>query len=121
MAAMAAGCLIRTQERQMPWLDYLAYFFGGVFSANTIPHLTNGISGRPFQSPFSRPPGQGLSSSLLNVIWAVVNLIIAYLLVLRVGNFDLRDTADIVVFGLGFAAMAIALSRAFGRFHGGNI
>jgi hypothetical protein len=51
----------------------------------------------------------------------VVNLIIAYLLVLRVGNFDLRDTADIVVFGLGFAAMAIALSRAFGRFHGGNI
>lgn len=104
----------------MPWLDYLAHFFGGVFFANTIPHLTNGISGRPFQSPFSSPPGRGLSSSLLNVVWAMINLIIAYLLVLRVGTFDLRDTADIIVFGLGFALMAVALSIAFGRFHGGN-
>ena len=104
----------------MPWLDYLAYFFGGVFLANTIPHFVNGISGRPFQSPFSSPPGQGLSSSFLNVVWGLVNLIVGYLLVLRVGNFDLRDNADIIVFGLGFALMAIALSRAFGRFHGGN-
>ena len=104
----------------MPWLDYLAYFFGGVFLANTIPHLVNGISGRPFQSPFSRPPGQGLSSSLLNVVWASVNLIIAYLLILRVGIFDLRDTGDVIVFGIGFIAMALALSRTFGRFHGGN-
>jgi len=104
----------------MPWLDYLAYFFGGVFFANTIPHLVNGISGRPFQSPFSSPPGRGLSSSVLNALWAVINLVIAYLLVLRVGTFDLRDNADIIVFGIGFALMAIALSRAFGRLHGGN-
>jgi hypothetical protein len=104
----------------MPWLDYLAYFFGGVFFANTIPHFVNGVSGRPFQSPFSSPPGRGLSSSFLNTVWGLVNLIIAYLLVLRVGNFDLRDNTDIIVFGIGFAAMAMALSRAFGRFHGGN-
>lgn len=104
----------------MPWLDYLAYFFGGVFFANAIPHFVNGISGRPFQSPFSSPPGRGLSSSLLNVVWGLGNLIIGYLLVLRVGVFDLRDNADIIVLGAGFALMAIALSRAFGRFHGGN-
>lgn len=105
----------------MPWLDYLAYFFGGVFLVNTIPHLTNGISGRPFQSPFSRPPGVGLSSSTLNVAWSLINLVIAYLLICRVGAFDLRDTGDIVALGLGFAAMGLALSRAFGRFHGGNV
>jgi len=104
----------------MLWLDHLAHVFGGVFFANTIPHLVNGISGRPFQSPFSSPPGRGLSSSLLNVVWGLINLVIGYLLVLRVGNFDLRDTGDIIAFGVGFALMAIALSRAFGRFHGGN-
>ena len=104
----------------MPWLDYLAHFFGGIFLANTIPHLVNGISGRPFQSPFPSPPGRGLSSSFLNVVWGLINLVIGYLLVLRVGTFDLRDNADIIVFGLGFALMAVALSRAFGRFHGGN-
>jgi hypothetical protein len=102
----------------MLWLDHLAHVFGGVFFANTIPHLVNGISGRPFQSPFSSPPGRGLSSSLLNVFWG--HLRIGYLLVLRVGTFDVRDNGDIIAIGVGFALMAIALSRAFGRFHGGN-
>ena len=39
---------------------------------------------------------------------------------LRVGTFDVRDNGDIIAIGVGFALMAIALSRAFGRFHGGN-
>ena len=37
-------------------------FSAGLSSANTIPHLVNGISGSPFQSPFASPPGEGLSS-----------------------------------------------------------
>ena len=36
------------------WYHFIAYFFGGAFLANTIPHLANGISGRPFQSPSER-------------------------------------------------------------------
>ena len=47
---------------------------GGAFLANTIPHLVNGISGLPFQSPFASPPGQGLSSSTVNVLWGKFNL-----------------------------------------------
>jgi hypothetical protein len=43
------------------WYHYIAWFFGGAFLANTIPHLVSGISGSPFQSPFASPPGQGLS------------------------------------------------------------
>ena len=38
----------------MHWYQYLAYFFGGAFLANTLPHLGNGISGRSFQSPSHR-------------------------------------------------------------------
>jgi len=37
----------------MPWYDYLAYFFAGVFLDNGIPHFINGISGKPFSSPFA--------------------------------------------------------------------
>ena len=43
----------------MVWYHYVSYFFGGVFLANTLPHLINGISGRKFQSPFASPPGEG--------------------------------------------------------------
>ncbi len=104
----------------MPWLDYVAWFFGGAFLANAVPHFVVGISGRPFQSPFARPPGQGLSSSTVNVAWSLVNLVIGYLLVLRVGEFDLRDTGDVVALGLGIAVLAFATARRFGRFNGGN-
>ena len=70
------------------WYHFIAYFFGGAFLANTIPHLVNGISGSPFQSPFASPPGQGLSSSTVNVLWGMFNLVVAYVLVARVGRFE---------------------------------
>ena len=64
----------------MRWYHYIAYFFGGAFLANTLPHLGNGISGHPFQSPFASPPGEGLSSSTVNVLWGLFNLAVGYLL-----------------------------------------
>jgi hypothetical protein len=104
----------------MPWLDLLSYFFGGAFFANAIPHFVSGLMGRPFQSPFAKPPGQGLSSSTVNVLWGFLNLVIAYLLVCRVGDFDLRSNVDIAALGLGVLAISLPLARQFGRFHGGN-
>ena len=58
----------------MRWYHYVAYFFGGAFLANTLPHLGNGISGNAFQSPFASPPGVGLSSSTVNVLWGCLTL-----------------------------------------------
>ncbi len=103
------------------WYHFIAYFFGGLFLANTIPHLVNGISGSPFQSPFATPPGQGLSSSTINVLWGMFNLVVAYVLVARVGRFEPRQTRHVVVLGLGALLMALMLAREFGRFHGGNL
>jgi uncharacterized membrane protein len=104
---------------EMRWYHYIAYFFGGAFLANFVPHFVAGVMGSPFQSPFASPPGQGLSSSLVNVLWAVFNLFVAYLLLCRTGKFDLRQTKHAVPFGLGLLVMAIMLARAFGRLHGG--
>jgi hypothetical protein len=99
----------------MTWYTYLAYFFGGAFLVNAIPHLTNGLSGRPFPSPFASPPGKGNSSPTVNVLWAAVNLIVGYLLILRVGEFHIRDIRDVLVFGAGGLVMAIMLSQTFGK------
>lgn len=105
----------------MRWYHYIAYFFGGAFLANAMPHLINGISGSPFQSPFASPPGQGLSSATVNVLWGTFNLIVAYLLIARVGRFELRQTKQAVVMGLGALVMALMLARVFGKLHGGNL
>ena len=103
----------------MRWNHYLSYFFGGAFLANAIPHFVSGIMGHPFQSPFASPPGQGLSSAMVNVVWGAFNLVVGYLLVCRVGTFELRRTEHVIVAGLGALLMALMLSRAFGRFYGG--
>jgi len=103
----------------MRWNHYIAYFFGGAFLANALPHLVSGMTGHPFQSPFASPPGEGLSSALVNVLWGAFNLAIGYLLVCRVGTFELRRTQHVAVAGAGALLMAVMLARVFGRFYAG--
>ena len=103
----------------MRWYVYVAYFFGGAFLVNVLPHLTNGLSGRPFPTPFSSPPGQGETSALVNVRWAALSLLIAYLLISRVGVFELRRTRHVLLVGVGGLLMAVMLSLAFGSIYGG--
>ena len=105
----------------MRWYHYVAYFFGGAFLINALPHFVNGVSGSPFQSPFASPPGEGLSSSTVNVLWGCFNFAVAYLLLVRVGSFELRKTRHVVIAGCGGVLMAMMLARAFGRFHGGLV
>jgi hypothetical protein len=102
------------------WLWHLSYLFGGVFAANAIPHFVAGTMGRSFQSPFAKPPGKGLSSATVNVVWGFFNAVVGYLLVAHVGAFDPRATTHILAFGLGALIISIFLARHFGQFHGGN-
>ena len=104
----------------MDWLHDVSYLFGGAFLANAIPHFVSGMTGRPFQSPFAKPPGRGLSSSTVNVLWGFANFVVAYLLVARVGDFDLRAADNIIALGVGVLLMGLMAARSFGRFHGGN-
>ncbi|MBN3722585.1 hypothetical protein [Burkholderia sp. Ac-20379] len=104
----------------MPWLHFVAWFFGGVFLANALPHVVSGVRGEPFQSPFATPRGRGLSSSTVNVVWGFFNLAVGYALTCHVGQFDLRDTADAAALGLGMLALSLFAARHFGQFHGGR-
>lgn len=100
--------------------DLVCHCLAGVFLANAVPHLISGMTGRAFQSPFANPPGQGLSSATVNVLWGAFNAVVGYVLLYRVGDFDLRATSDASVLGVGALLMSLMHARLFGRFHGGN-
>ncbi len=88
--------------------------------ANAVPHVFSGVQGRAFQTPFARPPGKGLSSSTVNVLWGWFNIVTGYFLVLHVGEFDIHSLADVASFGVGGLLISIQSARHFGQFHGGN-
>ena len=104
----------------MSWLWLISYFLGGVFAANAIPHYVAGMMGRSFQTPFAKPPGKGLSSSTVNIIWGLFNAVVAYLLLARIGEFRLQVTSHILALGLGVLFISLALARHFGQLHGGS-
>ena len=95
----------------MQWINGASYLVGGALIANAVPHFVSGVMGRPFQSPFAKPPGQGLSSSTVNVLWGFFNLVVGYVFVECIGTFDLRRTEHVVALGLGILIMAVVMAR----------
>jgi len=96
----------------MHWYNYIICFSAGTFLANVVPHFVHGISGDPFPTPFAHPPGKGLSSPIVNVVWALVNLIVGYAL-FRVGNVSSGGNLALAVFFAGVAALSAWLSVLF--------
>jgi len=104
----------------MNWLHPVSYFFRRPVSDNAVPHFVSGAMGKPFQTPFAKPPGKGLSSSTVNVLWGFANFVFAYLLLLHIGHFDPRSLLCIAPFAAGTLLISLQLSRHFGELHGGN-
>ena len=106
----------------LKWYHFIMLFFGGAFVANFFPHFVEGVTGDMFPTPFANPPGQGLSSSTVNVqglssstvnvLWALFNLAVGYFL-LQGGKLSLPNRLTVLVAFIGFAAMAINLSVVF--------
>jgi hypothetical protein len=102
---------------KMKWYHYLACFFAGLFLANTIPHFVHGVSGDPFPSPFANPPGKGLSSPLVNVLWGLANLVVGYILA-RTGRVFKSNVIALIIFFVGVALISIQLAVVFaGKMH----
>jgi hypothetical protein len=94
------------------WYHYIAAFFAGAFLTNFVPHFVNGISGNFFPSPFSNPPGRGLSTPLTNGLWALFNLFIGYLL-FRVSRTHAKNKLSLIIFFAGIIWISIMSSIAF--------
>jgi hypothetical protein len=98
------------------WYSALACFFAGLFLANVVPHFVHGISGDRFPTPFAHPPGKGLSSPTVNVVWALFNLAVGYLL-FRAGKVSTGDNAVLLIFFAGIAAISTMSSVRFAQKH----
>jgi len=101
-----------SEKSTMKWYHYIAAFFAGTFIANVVPHFINGISGNPFPTPFADPPGKGLSSPLTNVLWALFNLLVGYLL-FRYSRTNAKNKPAMIIFFAGIVWISIMLSIAF--------
>ncbi|MCE0496796.1 MAG: hypothetical protein LV481_02450 [Methylacidiphilales bacterium] len=96
----------------MHWPNYIACFFAGAFLANVVPHFVHGISGDRFPTPFAKPPGKGLSSPLVNVVWALFNLAVGYVL-FWAGKVSSEDVPALIVFFAGIAVISTLSSVRF--------
>ena len=96
----------------MEWYHYVAAFFAGVFLSNTIPHFVKGITGDKFPTPFAKPPGKGLSSPVVNVVWGLFNLVVGYLL-FRVSHLSQDNILSLITFFAGFVLMSIQMGSHF--------
>jgi len=98
----------------MPFLHLVAWFFGGAFLANAVPHFVMGTIGRPFPTPFASPPGKGESSPMVNVLWGFANLV-AGLAFVRAGDEWRPFAVSGAATGAGFLLMAIFVAVHFSR------
>jgi hypothetical protein len=96
----------------MEWYNYLAAFFSGAFLANVVPHFVKGICGDKFPTPFAKPPGKGLSSPTVNVVWALFNMIVGYLL-FNSGHVGSGALPVLILFFAGITAISIMGSINF--------
>lgn len=90
----------------------LRQFAAGVFLVNAIPHGVAGVQGRRFPSPFATPPGRGLSSPTVNMLWSALNAA-AGVALLRGGRS--RTPGGRVAAGIGGLVMAAFLSSYFSQ------
>jgi hypothetical protein len=100
-------------------MNYIAYFFAGMFLCNCLPHLLCGLQGTPFPSPFAKPPGIGNSSPLVNFLWGSLNLLLG-LLFLIWQPVAFGFTLSFATLCVGFLALGIPLSLHFGKVRRGH-
>jgi len=96
----------------MPWYHVAACFFGGLFLANFFPHFIAGMSGARFYTPFASPPFRGLSSPVVNMLYALFNLATSYALLVVIGSLELRRVPHVAVSAAGFGLASIFIARS---------
>ncbi|RDV00659.1 hypothetical protein [Trinickia dinghuensis] len=95
-------------------MSFVAIFFAGAFLCNAMPHLTAGLRGEMFPSPFSTPRGKGPSSPLVNFLWGLLNALIG-LALLAYHPFTPGVNVDSAALLVGVLVMGAFTSVHFGR------
>jgi len=100
----------------LPWTAYIIHFIAAAFLTNGMPHFVNGVSGRPFRTPFARLQGAKLSSPATNVVWGWFNFLVAFLLFANIGPLYIGTPGDTVFVAAGVLVTGVLLARIFERY-----
>ena len=92
----------------------------GALLCNCIPHLTAGLQGASFPTPFAKPRGIGYSPPLVNFSWGAFNLAVGLGILTRY-PIALGANLDCSAMGAGALALGIYLSRHFGKLRNRSI
>lgn len=104
----------------MPFdVSYVAWFFGGAFLCNCLPHLVAGLQGVPFPTPFAVPRGIGNSSPLVNFLWGGFNFAVGSYL-LSIYPIAIGPNVGCAVVAAGALALGVYLSIHFGHVRRGR-
>lgn len=102
-------------EYNIPWFVHVVHFLGGAVLANAVPHLLTGIARQPFPTPFASPPFRGLSSPAVNVAWGLVNVALAWVLLVGIGGISFGHLPSVASAAAGFALMSVLIARSVRR------
>lgn len=94
-------------------MSIIISFFAGLFLANGIPHFINGISGKDFHNPSLHRFFPKIPSPLFNVIWGLLNFILAVLLFCLIVDFELGINFNSLAAAFGFILASVGLSIYF--------
>ena len=104
----------KIKQQQIKWFHFLFAVLAGMFLSNTLPHFINGISGNAFPTPFANPPGIGLSSPTINMLWASINFILGTVFFLT-GKVIKGNRWIQIIFLVSFFIVAFLLASYFGE------
>jgi hypothetical protein len=93
---------------------HATFFFAGAFLCNAVPHLTAGLRGEVFPTPFARPTGKGPSSPLVNVYWGLFNLLLGVVLLSQY-PLTIGLNADCAALVAGVLAIGSFTAHHFGK------
>ena len=95
-------------------MAYVMILLAGALLCNCIPHLSCGLSGTAFPTPFARPRGVGNSPPLINFLWGTSNLFVAIVITTR--RFASIETIPgLATLAAGFLLTGLYLSMHFGK------
>ena len=94
-------------------MDLIFMILAGMFSANGIPHLVHGISGRDFHEPFFYRFTPKVPSYLFNAVWGLANFGLALFLVGWKRDWVWGWNAATLCFCAGFIFATVGLSLYF--------
>ena len=95
-------------------MPYVTCLLAGALYCNCLPHLSCGLSGVPFPTPFAKPRGIGNPPALTNFLWGAFNLFLA-IFITAWQSTAIETVPGLIALAVGFLVSGVFLSWHVGK------